>query len=91
MKGSGDSIIATLFVVVVVVLHLVVGLVPEHQVHGVAGEGQEGHVDVATDLQPVAVVIHTLGINGLNMIILEGNDKIQTFYSTFSLFISVIS
>ena len=53
-------------VVVVVVLHLVVGLVPEHEVHGVAGEGQEGHVNVASDLQPVAVVIQTLGVNSLN-------------------------
>ena len=55
-------------VVVVVVLHLVVGLVPEHEVHGVAGEGQEGHVNVASDLQPVAVVIQTLGVNSLNTI-----------------------
>ena len=53
-------------VIVVVVLHLVVGLVPEHEVHGVAGEGQEGHVNVASDLQPVAVVIQTLGVNSLN-------------------------
>ena len=53
-------------VVFVVVLHLVVGLVPEHEVHGVAGEGQEGHVNVASDLQPVAVVIQTLGVNSLN-------------------------
>ena len=52
--------------VVVVVLHLVVGLVPEHEVHGVAGEGQEGHVNVASDLQPVAVVIQTLGVNSLS-------------------------
>lgn len=66
-ESSGDSIIATFLVVVV--LHLVVGLVPEHEVHGVAGEGQEGHVDVATDLEPVAVVVQTLGINGLNTII----------------------
>ena len=67
-ESSVDSIIATLLVLVVV-LHLVVGLVPEHEVHGVAGEGQEGHVNVAPHLQPVAVVIQTLGINGLNTII----------------------
>ena len=54
---------------VVVVLHLVVGLVPEHEVHGVAGEGQEGHVNVASDLEPVAVVIQTLGVNSLNTVI----------------------
>ena len=54
--------------VVVVVLHLVVGLVPEHEVHGVTGEGQEGHVNVPPDLQPVAVVIQTLGVNSLNTI-----------------------
>ena len=52
----------------VLVVVLVVGLVPEHEVHGVAGEGQEGHVNVAAHLEPVAVVIQTLEINGLNMI-----------------------
>ena len=51
--------------VFVVVLYLVIGFVPEHEVHRMAGECQEGHVYVAADLKPVAVVVQTLGVNRL--------------------------
>ena len=45
-----------------VVLDLVVCLVPEHEVHGVAGQGQEGHVYVAPHLEPVAVLVQVRGV-----------------------------
>ena len=60
---------------VVVVLHLVIGLVPEHEVHRMAGKCQEGHVYVAADLKPVAVVVQTLGDNRLQAGNFEGGKK----------------
>ena len=54
------------------------------------GEGQEGHVYVAADLEPVAVVVQTLGVNRLNILYNMKGCEIKNVF-TFSRFISVIS
>ena len=42
---------------------LVVPLVPEHEVHGVAGQHHEGQVDVAAHLQHVDVVVQGVAVS----------------------------
>ena len=42
---------------------LVVPLVPEHEVHGVAGQHHEGQVDVAPHLEHVHVVVQGVAVS----------------------------
>ena len=73
-----------------VVLDLVVCLVPEHEVHGVAGQGQEGRVYVAPHLEPVAVLVQVRGVT-FHIYLNTKYRCAQIHIFTSSLFISEIS
>ena len=41
-------------------LDLVISCIPEHEVHGVTAENEEGDVNVATNLEKIIVVVQTV-------------------------------